>query len=306
MELNGGLHPHELVEKALEGVINPAEEALLGEHLKTCPDCTAELEFARRTRSLLSASVVPAPGGAAINGMLARIEARMLNGDIQPSRIPALAGAMAVSLVLAWITASPGQLTRWMASRPAVELSISSVGLPQAELQEAMRFCKLAGPVDGFMRSTLMAVQLADFESPAELAGISVIGGGNFRLVDDAVSGRRSFLVEPGASGRDLVELLLPARPMDPAVVPVAVSVWVKSTNKSAVALFVRTPGGEIREGAVIRKAKAGQWVWAFLPLPAPRPDERGLAGDLGIRVSGGGSVSLDHVELWCRGGGGG
>jgi hypothetical protein len=302
MELTGGVHPVELIEKALEGRLTQQEEGILSVHLKGCPGCSGELEFARRVRS--AGSVIPA--GAPDSREMDRLFGRLLEDSARQNRVPLLAGIMAASLLLAWFTANPGGLTRWLATRPAVALSGSAMGLPQAELREALNFLDLKGPADGFMRSPLLAVQLADFESAGEMAGMSVIGGGNFGLAGDAVTGRHSLAIDQGLSGRDGVEIILPVRPMDSAVVPVAVSVWVKCSKSASITMSVRMPDGIVREGSYIRKARAGKWVWALLPLPALNGYERARIGGVGLRISGAGLVSLDHVELWCRGGGGG
>jgi len=307
MELTGSDHPLELIEKALEGSLTPPEEELLAGHLKTCSACSGEINFARQSRSAIKAhgaGKVPEP--LETGRMLALLETRLADDDSGRNRIPLLAGALAASLLLAWVAFNPGGLSRWLATRPAVSLANSSIGLPQAELREALRFFSISGPADGFMRSPLLAVQIADFESAGEMAGISVAGGGIFHLTDDAVSGKRSLTVEPGPDARSGVEILLPVRSMNAGVMPVAVSVWVKSTRTASISLSVRMPEGDIRESSDIREAKPGQWVWAFLPLPVLNAIERARMAGLGIRVLGGGPVALDHVELWCRGGGGG
>jgi len=311
MDLTGGTHPVELMEKMLEGGLTHQEEGILAEHLKSCAECSGELAFARQSRQVLAADdAAKTPDKESMNRMLERLEKISAQGEEARSRIPALTGAIFASLLFAWWVGNPGKLTRWMATKPATSLSDASIaGLAHAELREALRSLDIPASSAGYIRSPLLAVRLADFENPGEFAGISIVGGGRFYSVDgDAKSGKKSFRVEPSGSPRDGngMEVRFPVPPMSVGVIPMAVSVWVKSAGIASISLAVRMPEGAIREGSVIREVQPGKWLWVFLPLPALNTYERGRMADLGIRVLGGSPVSFDLVEIWCGGGGGG
>ncbi len=77
MSLDG--HPHELIERGLEGTLSPSEEEALRLHLKSCAECAEEYAFARRAREELGrAGSVPAP--AEMAAMRSGVEARLAAG----------------------------------------------------------------------------------------------------------------------------------------------------------------------------------------------------------------------------------
>jgi len=305
MSLNG--HPHELMERGLEGTLSPSEEDALRLHLKSCAECAEEYTFARRAREELGrAGTAPSP--KEMEAMRSRVEAKLASGPaLTRVPLPMLAGASAAAVLLLWLAAGGGSFLRSLGRRSALDLggTTGSAAVLQEEMRLAARLSR-AGRIRG-PHSPLSAVLLADFESARGLDVVTLSGGIPAELSGDGFWGKKALRIARGGPKGEPIEARF-AAPVLPAGARLAgVSAWVKSeAGTTDIALAAGLLGGQVREFGSWRRIRPGRWMWAFFPVPAGAMDSEERLGDLRLRIEGESPALLDRVEVWFKSGGGG
>jgi hypothetical protein len=292
-----GPHDPDLLERLVEGSLREEARKRVEAHLESCTACMSHVRFIRRVRTALAAGRAGDGLSAAEADALARRVMRAIDAPVPPIvswRWPAWGAVGAVAALALWLSIAgmPG---------PRAPGFRAAEGVPAAAGAAALRRAEAAAIGDlsttGFAGAGLAPQVVADFDSVADLARLTV-GGAAGPAVRSAVRGGRRALVLTGLSGFAdpvRVELSVPAgtgRVM-------AVSAWVWADADGAeVALEVTDAGGGVQRAEPGRRVMPGQWMLVTFSLPA---DGAPVAG-LRFLVGGARAVAVDRVEVWRHG----
>jgi len=116
--MTADLHPEELIDRALEGRLDPGEQATLDRHLAGCSVCAAQVSLAPR----FARELTPQARDAALDQRA--IEAAMLRMRQSPARRRAVPSwfrwAAAAALLVVGVTAGAGVIKQRLASRAPI------------------------------------------------------------------------------------------------------------------------------------------------------------------------------------------
>lgn len=153
-----------LLSARLDGELEPAEEAALGDHLLACPDCAAEAERLETVRAAFRALSPSPPPRDLARAVMERIRA----GEAGPAPVSApvpparrrwtLAARTAAALALA----AAGLFAAWLARAPETPAVPAEAPMPVAE------FAAHALGADAGCDAEGNCLHLAPCDSPAE------------------------------------------------------------------------------------------------------------------------------------------
>ena len=298
-------HLPELFEMALEGRLTPQQKERFEKHLAACGECAADYEFSMKVRGVLRAS---AERGAE-PGRLAAAEAeaaRRASGDPIPGSlpwVPVLVGSGLVALFTLWIMPRSSGGLGWLSARSAAELSGIAGGAAyrEQETRIIMRAVDARSYQPGAAGgSSVVPLLVTDFESYEDLSGVVFLGNVSSRLSPAAIWGSSSLRLARMGDSKEAAVFEVPLKSYVRCPNTAAVSLWVFCPTPSRVGLEIVVAGGGVYGASPLRDVEGGKWMWAVFEVPdSLRGAGTGIEG-LRFRVTGGGDLSLDRVELWC------